>query len=129
MHWHLLLHTKFCCANCLAFEWGQIVKQEFAIVKVLPVDDASYLKEVCKYVVSGSELAKWKAHHILDLVTCLQGTRTFTTFGTFKTTKQFVEGQIELERPPKEICECGCSNRFVASNADEAEKKFNSQFA
>jgi hypothetical protein len=128
LHWHILAHTIFCCANCLAYEWGQLVKQDFAVVKVLPVDDQSYLKEVCKYVVEGSELAKWTPEKILQLVDSLRRTRTFTTFGSFRETAKHARAVIELEKPPREICECGCANIFVANSEDEAQAKYESQF-
>lgn len=128
VHWHLLLHTKFLCQNCLAWEWGQLCGQKFAIVKVLSVDESSYLKEVCKYVVTGSELAKWKPAEILEFVTTIQGTRQFRVFGTFKKVRELAEQEIRDRRPPKPACDCGSSKCFAAPTEKEADRIYASQF-
>lgn len=128
LHWHMLLHTKFLCQNCLAYEWGQLVGQEFAIVKVLPVDDKSYLQEVCKYVVSGSELAKWKGKEILQFVDTIRGTQQFRVFGSFRKVRQFVEEELRDQRAPRNICDCGESRCIVAESAADCRTKLTHNF-
>lgn len=128
LHFHLLLHTKFICANCLAFEWGQLVGQEFAIVKVIPVDDTSYLKEVCKYVVTGSELASWTPTEIWQFVQALEGTKLFRVFGTFAQVRKYAQAQLDQEKPEPIPCECGCKLKFAATSEEEATRIFMAQY-
>lgn len=125
MHWHLLLHVRYICQGCLAFEWGQLVGQHFAIVKVLPVDDRSYVQEVCKYAVKGSELAKWTGTQIEQFITAQKGTRMFTVFGHFRKLRQFARAALEMEKVEREPCVCGCTQIFAARSKDEANRIFN----
>ena len=115
MHWHLLLQTKWIDAKELSIAWGKLVGQEFAIVKVMDVDDKSYLAEICKYVVEGSELAKWPGARILEFIIALRGTRCFTTFGKFRDIQKFARQLVSEEKPPLKFCSCGC-NELIFGN-------------
>lgn len=127
MHWHLLLHSQFIDQSALAVKWGKLVGQEFAIVKVMALRDGAYLKEVCKYVVTGSELAKWKPDQILQFVTSLQGTRLFTVFGNFVRARKIAAEQLKAERVPA-VCECGCSAKFYGPSEEATQRMFMRQF-
>lgn len=128
MHWHLLLHTRWLDAKQLAIEWGELVGQEFAIVKVKALVNKSYLQEVCKYTVEGSELARWTAKQILEFVEAIQKTRLFTTFGSFKQLTKYCRAVIKADKPPTEPCECGSCDKLFSKSEWEAHRKFNRQF-
>jgi len=114
-HWHLLVQSSFINPSELSIAWGKLVGQQFAIVKVMAVTEKSYLQEICKYVVEGSELSKWPAELILEFVIALRGTRCFTTFGKFQDIAKHSRLLIREERPKAEPCSCGC-NEFVVGH-------------
>jgi len=108
MHWHLLVDARWINIEEVSRRWGRLVGQEFAIVKVKDVREKSYLQEVCKYVVVGSELARWQPEMILEFVHALKGTRLFSCFGSFIQRRQHAKAVIATQRAGA-ICECGCS--------------------
>jgi hypothetical protein len=128
MHWHLLLHTRFICANCLAFEWGQLCGQNYAIVKVLPVDDRSYVQEVCKYAVKGSEIARWSGEEIKQFVTAQKKIRMFSVFGSFARVASLARAAVEAERVRPDPCECGCQTLIVGTSEQMCQRIWNAQF-
>jgi hypothetical protein len=122
LHWHLIVQAQFVPSGKLAQAWGKLVEQEYAIVKVLEVDEISYLQEVLKYVVKGSELASWSPELILEFVLALKGTRTFGTFGKFREMQKFARALIELEKPEASPCECGNDSMIYARDTSEANR-------
>lgn len=129
MHWHLLLASPFVDAKELSVTWGKLVEQEFAIVKVKTVGDRDYLQELCKYVVSGSELAKWKPDQILEFVLALQKTRMFTTFGKFTELAKFARAMIATDKPASPACECGCTEKFFGHDEEMCRRMFNKAYS
>lgn len=125
MHWHLLLASPFIDASRLAVEWGGLVGQEYAIVKVKEVGEKDYLQELLKYVVEGSELAKWTPSQILEFVTALQGTRLFTTFGKFREIAKLARALAEEKREGKHACECGCTQIIVGNDESHCQRIWN----
>lgn len=111
MHWHLLLQVPFVCEQELAIQWGRLVSQEFAIVRCRAVHGADYVTEVCKYVVGGSEIARWPASQILEFVTAMDGTRLYSMYGTWTKRRKQVRAQMKQAQSPA-ICECG-SEHFI----------------
>jgi len=128
MHWHLLLHTRFICANCLAFEWGQLCGQSFAIVKVLPVDNRSYVQEVCKYAVKGSEIARWTGEQVQQFVESQRKIRMFSVFGTFAKVAALARAAVELDRVKPEPCDCGCPLKFVGHSKEMVQRMFRAEY-
>lgn len=128
MHWHLLLHTKFICANCLAFEWGQLCGQSFAIVKVLPVDGKSYVQEVCKYAVKGSEIARWSGEQVLEFVESQRKIRMFSVFGSFAKVAALARAAVELDRVAPEPCTCGCPHKFFGHSKEMVQRMFRAEY-
>jgi hypothetical protein len=128
MHWHLLLHTRFICANCLAFEWGQLCSQSYAIVKVLPVHNRSYVQEVCKYAVKGSEIARWSGHQIKDFVEAQRKIRMFSVFGSFAKVASLARAAVEAERVRPDPCVCGCHQLIVGTSEQMCQRIWNAQF-
>jgi DNA-directed RNA polymerase subunit RPC12/RpoP len=115
MHWHLLLQTKWVEAHQLSIAWGNLVGQEFAIVKVKDISEKSYLQELCKYVVEGSELSKWPPDKILQFVSALRGTRCFTAFGKFRELQKIARENL-LDRPKREA-DCACkTGEWIVGN-------------
>lgn len=129
LHWHLLVQSKFISEQKLSLAWGALVEQEYAIVKVITVDELSYLKEVCKYVVMGSELAKWSPGQILEFVLALRGTRCFSTFGKFRELQKFARALLECEKIEAEPCQCGGDNYIHAKTKEEAYRIHDKIFA
>lgn len=122
MHWHLLLQSAWIDASKLSIAWGELVGQEFAIVKVKDVSEKSYLQELCKYVADGSEIASWTPSQILEFVLALRGTRCFTTFGRFKQIAKFARAMIEADKEPCTCEDCGMTD-FVAGHDREHCKR------
>lgn len=122
MHWHLLLQSEFIPARELAVAWGELVEQEFAIVKVMDVSDKSYLAELCKYVVEGSEMSKWPAEKILEFILALRGTRCFTVFGKFREMQKYARILLLEKEPSKEPCRCGCNEIVFGHDRQHCER-------
>ena len=120
LHWHLLLHSRFVCHNCLAFDWGRLVNQDYAIVKVIPVAEKSYVQEVCKYAVKGSEIAKWSGDNIVNFVNATEGIRMFSVFGSFIEQRRFVKAARETQTVQRRPCECGCDQITIGRTKAEA---------
>jgi hypothetical protein len=121
-HWHLLLQSSWIDAHKLSIAWGELVGQQFAIVKVMSVDEKSYLQELCKYVCSGAELASWTPGQILEFIIALQGTRMFTTFGTFKSLAKFARALIATEKE-KILCEeCGSEDKVFGQDSGQCNR-------
>lgn len=100
--------------------WGRQVGQTFGIVKIKDVRNKDYLKEVCKYVVDGSELAKWPREHILEFAVAVRKRRFFFSFGTLRELAPTIRAEIAAEKEPPPVCDCGCSNFiFQDSLAEE----------
>jgi hypothetical protein len=110
LHSHSLVDVRWLDMEAVAVTWGKIVGQEFAIVKIKDVRNQEYLRELCKYVVDGSELAGWKSEHILEFVTAVRGRRFFFSFGSMFALGKSIRAELESQRKPQSACECGCSD-------------------
>lgn len=129
MHWHLLIQSDFINGEALAIAWGKLVGQEFAIVKVKAVTEGSYLQEVSKYVVEGSEIAKWAPTEILEFILALRGTRLFTTFGVFKDIAKFARTVIKLRHADGRPCECGATGKIFGTDEQMTERIWRKMFS
>jgi len=115
LHSHWLVDADWLPMADVSVAWGKLVKQEFAIVKVKDVRGQDYLKEICKYVVEGSELAKWEPEHINQFVRAVYRNRFFFSFGSlFKMAPQ-LRAELEMQKPEAKPCECGCSEFWFES--------------
>lgn len=115
LHFHILLDSQWVDAAKLSLTWGQLVGQDYAIVKVKGVTEQSYVQEVCKYVVSAQEMAKWSPEQILTFIEALAGRQMFSTFGSFRGMKKIAKLAIESEKLEEEPCACGCG-QWVMGN-------------
>ena len=73
MHAHLLLDVRFLDAVALSKIWAKRLGQEIAVLKIIDVRGTDYVKEISKYVVEGSELAKWDGNLINQFITAIRG--------------------------------------------------------
>ena len=118
LHLHILVNARFIPADQLATEWAKIVGQDFAIVKVKDCRDRSYLGEVTKYAVKGTELAGWSGEDIATLLDAFENVRCFQPFGDlFKLRAEFREFLDNVQGEPAR-CECGCEKFVVMAEAD-----------
>lgn len=120
LHLHAIIEARWIDSGKLAIEWAKRVGQHFAIVKVLDVREKSYLKEVTKYAVKGSDMASWSAPDIAAFIDAFGNTRTFGVFGNLfgkrKEWKEHLKG-INSERG---TCECGC-NKWTVRDENEQD--------
>jgi len=112
LHAHMLLDVRWLNMAAVSIKWGKLVGQEFAIVKIKDVREADYLHEICKYVVEGSELARWPAEHINEFAQAVRGLRMFSSFGSLREMAPQIRAEIAAQKPPSPVCECGCSDFY-----------------
>lgn len=115
LHMHILVDARFVPADQLAVEWGKLIGQDFAIVKVSDCRDRKYLGEVTKYAVKGTQLATWSGSDIAALMDAFDGVRVFGVFGElFKKRAEFKE-YLEALQGELPRCECGCDKWRILS--------------
>lgn len=115
LHLHALIDAGWIDARALAVEWAKIVGQDFAIVKVKDVHDRSYLAEVTKYTVKGSQLATWTGEEIAEFIDAFDGVRTFGVFGSLYGKRTEFREWIETLQAGKVACSCGCNDFRILS--------------
>jgi hypothetical protein len=108
VHFHLLVDSKWVQASSLATVWGKLVGQDYAIVKVKDCRGADYLREVTKYAVKGSELARWSAAEIAEFIETFDGVRFFGVFGSLYGKRTEWAEWIKAVREIRPQCKCGC---------------------
>lgn len=116
IHLHILVDAFFVPAGELAVVWGKLVGQDFAIVKVKDCRGDSYLGEVTKYVVKGSELASWPPEEIAQFIHAIRGIRFFSTFGSLFKIRKEIREEMDSDRPEPRVCSCGCSDFVYESD-------------
>jgi hypothetical protein len=117
LHAHILADARWVDAGALAIEWGKLMGQEFGIVKVQDIRERTYLGEVTKYVVKGSELASWAPETISEFIRAIRGVRFFSAFGTLFHLQRKIKAQLKHNKPPVAPCDCGCSDWIVEDEA------------
>jgi len=113
VHLHALVDARWIDARELARTWGKLVGQDFAIVKVKDARDRSYLSEVSKYVVKGSELAAWSGEKLVQFITAIDGVRMFGVFGSLYKLRKEIREWLDTVQSQRNVCECGCSHFTV----------------
>lgn len=111
LHSHWLLDARWLDMKAVSTTWGKLVGQEFAVCKIMDVRERDYLQEVTKYVVTGSEMARWDANQIHEFVTAVRGRRFFFAFGSLFKQGPAVRAELRGQAAPTGECECGC-NQF-----------------
>lgn len=107
LHAHWLLDCDWVKADKVAAQWGNLVGQEFGIVKVKDCRDKEYIHEVAKYVVSGSELASWKPEEIWEFCCATKGQRFFFAFGSLFKQSRAIKLELNGKKQHR-MCKCGC---------------------
>jgi hypothetical protein len=95
--------------------------QDYAIVAVKDARDQDYLREICKYVCKGSDLAAWSGPDIASFIDSFTGVRTFSTFGTmFRRCKAVKALLADLSSSGPECPKCSSTHlRYLSSNEEE----------
>jgi hypothetical protein len=108
--WHLHLHAL---VDAYWIDAG--VGQDIAIVKVKDARGKEYLRELCKYIVDGNQLASWSGEDIATYIEAFTGQRCFGTFGALYSLRaehrKFLD-EIQADKPQ---CPCGCTTVRIFS--------------
>lgn len=110
LHIHALVDARYIDCRELAIQWEKATRGQGNIVKVKDCRNKSYLQEVTKYAVKGSDLAKWSPLDILKFINAFEGTRQFGVFGSLYRKRTEWKEWIESLRDKKSRCECGCND-------------------
>lgn len=124
--WHLHLHALVDCdylsQKDLSEAWRKATRGNGYIVRVYDAREKSYLKEVTKYAVKGSQLASWTGEEISDFIHALDGVRTFGVFGSCFGRRAEYKAELEKMRDGARTCECGCQKfRYLSEEDYEIE--------
>ena len=110
LHIHALIEAPYINGCILSHLWHKITRRQSHIVRVKDCRDKSYLAEVTKYAVKGSDLAKWAPSQVKTYIEAFRHKRTFGVFGKLyaaRTEFADVVAQLRTRRPR---CPCGsCS--------------------
>jgi hypothetical protein len=123
LHAHMLIDCRWLDMEQVSLTWGKLVGQNFAIVKIKDVRETEYLQEICKYVVEGSELAKWQPHQINEFVRAIRGLRMFNSFGTLRELAPQIRQELFAQKPPSPICKCGCGHFIYEDEATSVSRE------
>lgn len=110
LHIHALVDAPWIDSGRLAAEWADCVGQDFAIVKVKDARQGDYLRELCKYIVDGNQVAKWKVADVVAYVEAFKGQRTFGAFGELYKLRKEHRAFLDEVQADKLQCECGCTS-------------------
>lgn len=108
LHIHALVDAKFIPADQLSVAWDQASRGAGYIVKVKDCRERSYLQEVTKYAVKGSDIASWPSHDILAFIAAFEGVKTFGVFGNLYGKRTEWAEWIKVLQEDRATCECGC---------------------
>ena len=110
LHGHTLVDARWVDAAQLAVRWGEIVGQEFAIVKVKDARGREYCAELTKYIAKGNQIAAWQPEQIYEFILAIRRKRFFFQFGNLSEMRDAVKAQLEFQKPERIRCECGACN-------------------
>lgn len=120
VHLHALVDAKWIDAPTLAKVWGELMGQDFAIVKVKDARATDYLAEVTKYVAKGSEIATWPGEKMARFIEAIQDVRMFGVFGCLFKQRAQLRDFLKLLHSMRNVCSCGC-RKFYVECADHWE--------
>jgi len=117
LHIHALVNARWIDEDKLKEEWRSITNGLGYIVRVKDCREKSYLREITRYVVHGSQLAAWQPAVLKTFVKAFKHKRTFGVFGElYGARSEFAEwiASLKLARPR---CECGsCNVRYYSES-------------
>lgn len=129
VHAHWLVDARWVDEPELARTWGRLVGQDYAIVKVKDARDrTNYQRELMKYVVKGSDLARWSTDELYQFIESVRSQRFFFAFGQLFKVARSLRAQAELEKPPTTPCECG-SCQFIFTSDHSRKRKLRKRAA
>lgn len=127
VHLHVMADVRWVDASALAVEWGKLMGQDFAIVKVKDCRGEDYLHEVTKYACKPSQLASWTGEEINQFIRACTGIKFFSTFGTLFKMRGEIRQFIKDTKPETKPCSCGaCSFKYQTEEqmlCEDAQRK------
>ncbi len=117
LHAHCLLDVRWLDMEQLSRQWAGLLDQQYGIVKVKDCRGSDYLAEVAKYVAKGSELAKWSGEQLWEFISAIKGVRFFAAFGSLFHMSQEIKRELALQERGERVCECGCADIIIESEA------------
>lgn len=109
IHLHALVEARWIDAGQLASTWARCIGQDVAIVKVKDARGKDYLRELCKYVCKGDQLAGWIPDDIAAFIDAVSANRTFGAFGRLYKLRAEHRAFLDSIQTEKPACECGCT--------------------
>jgi len=107
VHLHLLVDAQWIYKARIQTRWAKLLGQDNAIVHVGSRPGTDHRREVSKYVVKGSQLAKWRAGEVVEAVEAIGRQKTFGTFGTlYKVRAEHRDWHDHLAEA-RATCSCG----------------------
>jgi len=110
LHLHALVEARFIDEGQLKNVWRKITNGLGFICRVIPVTGDSYLREVTKYVVKGSTIAKWEPSTIVTFLQAFLNKRTFGVFGNLYAKRTEFAEWIAMLKTSRPKCVCGSCN-------------------
>ena len=140
LHLHALVDARWIDASALSIEWNDVTDGFGYIVKVLDARathdkppivgegevqvncrgsaKSSYLKEVAKYAVKGTELARWNGCQVMEFILAMEGVKCFGVFGSLYGKRTEWKAWIDSLKEHGLTCDCGCSDWNLYSMAE-----------
>ena len=142
LHAHWLADARWIDQYELSRTWGKLVGQDYAIVKVIDCRkgergtiggervlspsgtplQGNYERELMKYCVKGSDLAKWTPSELYEFITAVRGRRFFFAFGSLFKRARALRAQLEQSKAPV-VCECGCSHYIIHTEQSRRKRR------
>jgi hypothetical protein len=121
LHIHALIDAKYIDARELSIAWAKATRKLGYIVKVKDCRQKTYLQEVTKYAVKGSQLSSWSPAEIKMFIDAFSGVRQFGVFGSLYSKRTEFAEWLKVIRGDKPKCKCGCNEAsFYNQNEWEA---------
>lgn len=118
LHLHILVEAAWIDGGQLAIAWNKATRGAGHIVKVLDARKADYLAELAKYVVKGSQVAKWTPAEVIEFAEAFARARTFSVFGRLYGLRTQYRAWLDSISQKVNVCECGSAD---LAYYDEAE--------
>ena len=106
LHIHLLIDADWIDQDQLKQQWNSVTGGGGYIVKVKDCRGEDYLREVTKYVVKSSSLAKWTSDKLVQFVTAFTGQRLFGVFGNLYAARTRFRDFIHDLKDHRRACDC-----------------------
>lgn len=118
IHIHALVNASWIDSRVLSKEWAKCIGQDIAIVKVKDARAADYLRELCKYIADGNQLASWSGPDLVAYIRALDGVRTFGCFGALYKLRTQHRTFLDSVQSETGACPCGCRKFKYYSEAE-----------